>query len=157
MSGAQPGTIASAKIGRNDPCPCGSGKKYKQCCEGKKVDDFEFVASAAPSGDRRNRLQALRRAAGAHFRAGLWSAAIPDLKQIVWLDPEDPQAHFDLGVCFARLNGLLEASEHLKRVIELRPSFSAAYSELASVLEERGAALNPPQYIVSSRAKPMTR
>ncbi len=22
----------SSKIGRNDPCPCGSGKKYKQCC-----------------------------------------------------------------------------------------------------------------------------
>ena len=22
----------STKIGRNDPCPCGSGKKYKQCC-----------------------------------------------------------------------------------------------------------------------------
>ena len=22
----------TAKIGRNDPCPCGSGKKYKQCC-----------------------------------------------------------------------------------------------------------------------------
>ena len=22
----------SDKIGRNDPCPCGSGKKYKQCC-----------------------------------------------------------------------------------------------------------------------------
>ncbi len=21
-----------AKIGRNDPCPCGSGKKYKRCC-----------------------------------------------------------------------------------------------------------------------------
>ena len=20
------------KIGRNDPCPCGSGKKYKGCC-----------------------------------------------------------------------------------------------------------------------------
>ena len=25
----------SDKIGRNDPCPCGSGKKYKNCC-GKK-------------------------------------------------------------------------------------------------------------------------
>ena len=24
-----------AKIGRNDPCPCGSGKKYKQCCMDK--------------------------------------------------------------------------------------------------------------------------
>ena len=23
------------KIGRNDPCPCGSGYKYKHCCEGK--------------------------------------------------------------------------------------------------------------------------
>ena len=22
----------SAKVGRNDPCPCGSGKKYKKCC-----------------------------------------------------------------------------------------------------------------------------
>lgn len=22
------------KIGRNDPCPCGSGKKYKNCCIG---------------------------------------------------------------------------------------------------------------------------
>ncbi len=22
----------SKKIGRNDPCPCGSGKKYKSCC-----------------------------------------------------------------------------------------------------------------------------
>ena len=22
---------SEAKIGRNDPCPCGSGKKYKQC------------------------------------------------------------------------------------------------------------------------------
>ena len=22
----------SHKVGRNDPCPCGSGKKYKQCC-----------------------------------------------------------------------------------------------------------------------------
>ncbi|GHU77299.1 hypothetical protein FACS1894188_11300 [Clostridia bacterium] len=24
-----PGTY---KVGRNDPCPCGSGKKYKKCC-----------------------------------------------------------------------------------------------------------------------------
>ncbi|EIS3741581.1 UPF0149 family protein [Aeromonas hydrophila] len=24
--------VAPIKIGRNEPCPCGSGKKYKQCC-----------------------------------------------------------------------------------------------------------------------------
>lgn len=27
----RPPTTAQ-KIGRNDPCPCGSGKKYKKCC-----------------------------------------------------------------------------------------------------------------------------
>lgn len=27
----------SRKIGRNDPCPCGSGKKYKHCCMKKQV------------------------------------------------------------------------------------------------------------------------
>jgi SWIM/SEC-C metal-binding protein len=25
---------AQVKTGRNDPCPCGSGKKYKRCCGG---------------------------------------------------------------------------------------------------------------------------
>jgi SWIM/SEC-C metal-binding protein len=24
--------IADKKVGRNEPCPCGSGKKYKKCC-----------------------------------------------------------------------------------------------------------------------------
>jgi hypothetical protein len=24
--------LPDAKVGRNDPCPCGSGKKYKKCC-----------------------------------------------------------------------------------------------------------------------------
>jgi len=27
--------FAGDKTGRNDPCPCGSGKKYKQCCLNK--------------------------------------------------------------------------------------------------------------------------
>jgi preprotein translocase subunit SecA len=25
-------SVGGAKVGRNDPCPCGSGKKYKKCC-----------------------------------------------------------------------------------------------------------------------------
>jgi len=36
LSGRRPGeqqgtVVAEAKVGRNDPCPCGSGKKYKKC------------------------------------------------------------------------------------------------------------------------------
>lgn len=28
----------SNKVGRNDPCPCGSGKKYKKCCGASQAD-----------------------------------------------------------------------------------------------------------------------
>ena len=36
-----------AKVGRNETCPCGSGKKYKHCCESK------------PTGSRMNTLMIL--------------------------------------------------------------------------------------------------
>lgn len=39
-------SAAKAKIGRNDPCPCGSGKKYKNCCLNKPraaIDNIESV------------------------------------------------------------------------------------------------------------------
>jgi preprotein translocase subunit SecA len=28
---------SGSEIGRNDPCPCGSGKKYKKCCGAKQA------------------------------------------------------------------------------------------------------------------------
>ena len=36
-TGGSDGTVSQTrkntkKVGRNDPCPCGSGKKYKKCC-----------------------------------------------------------------------------------------------------------------------------
>ena len=34
-TGPAPFKSTAPKAGRNDPCPCGSGKKYKQCCLGK--------------------------------------------------------------------------------------------------------------------------
>jgi uncharacterized protein YecA (UPF0149 family) len=27
-----PRTIKATKVGRNEPCPCGSNKKFKKCC-----------------------------------------------------------------------------------------------------------------------------
>jgi tetratricopeptide (TPR) repeat protein len=35
-----------AKAGRNDPCPCGSGRKYKRCCL-EKDEAAEYAALAA--------------------------------------------------------------------------------------------------------------
>lgn len=33
------------KIGRNDPCPCGSGKKYKKCCLNRPKESVELIES----------------------------------------------------------------------------------------------------------------
>jgi hypothetical protein len=36
-----------ANLGRNDPCPCGSGKKYKQCCLGKDEEKARAARAKA--------------------------------------------------------------------------------------------------------------
>jgi len=40
-----PGGGRPPKIGRNDLCPCGSGKKYKRCCLGKPSPAFAAAAN----------------------------------------------------------------------------------------------------------------
>jgi hypothetical protein len=43
------------KIGRNDPCLCGSGKKYKKCCEyPTKLKQLraQLIPSATPTQDK---------------------------------------------------------------------------------------------------------
>ena len=41
--------MTAQRVGRNDPCPCGSGRKYKQCCALKKekLSPAAIVAIAA--------------------------------------------------------------------------------------------------------------
>ena len=41
------------KAGRNDPCPCGSGKKFKKCCElpkQRKILSASILSSGAVVG-----------------------------------------------------------------------------------------------------------
>jgi SEC-C motif len=44
----------SAKIGRNSPCPCGSGRKYKRCCLDK--DERESREQPAADSDRNTKI-----------------------------------------------------------------------------------------------------
>lgn len=37
------GAIHVRKYGRNDPCPCGSGKKVKNCGCGKATDRYFYI------------------------------------------------------------------------------------------------------------------
>ena len=34
------------RVGRNDPCPCGSGKKFKKCCYGRSADEADALAGS---------------------------------------------------------------------------------------------------------------
>ncbi len=48
------------KVGRNQPCPCGSGKKYKQCCGGahlEGIDKTSFMPMLMWSLQRRGAIQ----------------------------------------------------------------------------------------------------
>ena len=49
-----------AKVGRNEPCPCGSGKKYKDCHEGQGEAFLEKLAWAEDKRRRRERMQELK-------------------------------------------------------------------------------------------------
>lgn len=41
------------KLGRNDPCPCGSGKKFKRCCLDKEVREKKALTDFHPANFRR--------------------------------------------------------------------------------------------------------
>lgn len=41
-----------SKAGRNDPCPCGSGKKMKKCCVAAGPKKFEASVLSSGSGSK---------------------------------------------------------------------------------------------------------
>src|SRR5437016_3640662 len=43
---------ANGKIGRNDPCPCGSGKKYKRCCLEQQSASYSLWAQQRDASDQ---------------------------------------------------------------------------------------------------------
>ncbi len=47
-------------IDRNDPCPCGSGKKFKKCCLEKKESFSSDGAAAGASADLRRAMEGMR-------------------------------------------------------------------------------------------------
>ncbi len=48
---ARPAQRSAARVGRNEPCPCGSGKKYKKC-HGSQEGSGSSARPAAPHGMR---------------------------------------------------------------------------------------------------------
>jgi len=146
------------KLGRNDPCSCGSGKKYKHCCEGKVAS-----RSAAPSPDEFNQLVALynaRRYAELESRAHALIGRYPDagfawkllgaalqmqgknaltaFQQTAELMPGDAEAHFNLGVVQKSLGLIEDAAASYRRALQLNPAYAEAHGNLGNVLKDLG-------------------
>ncbi len=47
------------EIGRNDPCPCGSGKKYKKCCGSPKLSSRSISVVKEGVGSLQQRISGI--------------------------------------------------------------------------------------------------
>jgi tetratricopeptide (TPR) repeat protein len=123
----------TAPLRRNEPCPCGSGRKYKHCC-GK--------TAAVPKRPLRDAV----RDAQAHYllgreleARGLLERAAESFGRATALRSDFADAHNDLGEVLLRLGRVDAAVASCERALALRPNFAAALGNLANAERARGA------------------
>lgn len=153
------------KIGRNDPCPCGSGKKYKQCCGslGEVHEGMAHTVYTLPSNSFQAALD--------HHQAGRLPQAEAIYRQILQMVPNHPDAlhllgltarlagkneiaveliskaigvsassqmFFNLGVVLRAQRKLDAAIDSYQRALVLKPNYAEAHSNLGGALKEQG-------------------
>jgi Tfp pilus assembly protein PilF len=120
------------KPGRNDRCPCGSGKKYKQCCQ----QNVSTRASVAPAFDVQIR-QALQ-AAWMHRQRGNLSQAEAICHQIIQASPNNADALNLLGALMMQDGRVDIATSYFSQAIRINPKNPEFYSNLGLALHEQG-------------------
>jgi tetratricopeptide (TPR) repeat protein len=141
MSGLVTSESLTAKVGRNDPCPCGSGRKYKHCCHAKEPG-AQFAANQGirSSPAEKLRLNNLFAAAKQHVDAARLADAVAALAEIVQLDPSSATAHYNLGAAYLRYGRFADAAASLQRAVDLQPGDEKALQSLAATLSQVGRA-----------------
>jgi tetratricopeptide (TPR) repeat protein len=148
-----------AKPGRNEACPCGSGKKFKHCCgqdaAAASLDPREIDALAAlVNTGRASEAEAKTHQLLERFpQIGmLWKIlsvalvrqgkeALPALRRTAELMPDDAEAHSNLGATL-RARGLWsEALASFQTSLELRPGHLDTLSQAAEAQNNLGNAL----------------
>jgi tetratricopeptide (TPR) repeat protein len=143
----------TAPLRRNEPCPCGSGRKYKHCC-GKTVTVLKRPQpDAAHAGVLRGDAPAALESAGRslpgdaqlHYllgqaleEQGQLERAAESFERATALRPEFADAHNDLGEVLLRLGRVPAAIASCRRALALRPHFAAALGNLANAERARG-------------------
>jgi hypothetical protein len=106
------------KIGRNDPCPCGSGKKYKQCC----------LASASASDFQYRRFRQTHAALIPKLTQFAFEIIAPNLVEDAWQDFTDHKGVEDYDPD-GPMNVLFMPWFLFNWMIELKPTGSSEFSE----------------------------
>jgi tetratricopeptide (TPR) repeat protein len=149
--------IMATKIGRNDPCHCGSGKKYKRCCLEEDQEGERFVREAAAA------VIAAEQAEDNTFAE--WSDKLDDESNAVIdligadkLDEAEQAAHqlianypevhdgYDrLGMVYEARKEPKKAAESYRKVIEMMKAHPTDYdADFLAEFEELVRELDPP-------------
>lgn len=146
------------KQGRNDLCRCGSGKKFKHCCEGHAVPitrapppaEIDLLLALYNSGRYAELESKARALIGQYPVFGFgWKLlggalrmqgkdALYAFRRVIQFMPEDAEAHYNLGVAQKSLGKLDNAAASYRRAIELKPDYAEAHSNLGNALKDLG-------------------
>lgn len=126
---------AGPPINRNDPCPCGSGRKYKKCCLGKDGASFAGVRETGSVDVD----QLLRRGTALH-RSGSLEAAAGVYRQILGIRPRHAAALFYLGQITGQLGDVERGIRLLRQSLAVDGTRARTYGNLAALLLESGDA-----------------
>jgi predicted O-linked N-acetylglucosamine transferase (SPINDLY family) len=121
--------------GRNDPCPCGSGKKYKKCCFGKAA-----TASCSPvqtsTPDSYDLKAQLIKAPDSPF---LWNGKTGDAGGMHnATNTVPPDVLLKRAVALHQSGKLEEAISVYRQTILLKPDYADAYNNLGLALQDKG-------------------
>ena len=107
--------MTTSKIGRNDPCPCGSGKKVKQCCEqtGTAANRMAPRESVSSNFNPQHALQT----AMAQHQAGSLPQAEALYKQVLQTLPNQPDALHLLGLINKQKGDLKTAAQLMRKAL----------------------------------------
>ncbi|MGZ3238893.1 MAG: O-linked N-acetylglucosamine transferase family protein [Burkholderiaceae bacterium] len=153
-----------SKIGRNDPCPCGSGKKYKTCCgaagliptqQPVRAHIPDMMAQAlhlCQTGMLREaealyrdvlvknptNADALNNLGLIAIQSGRLEEARDCFQRAIKVNPNQALFHLNLGNVLHDLQRNEDARRAFRRCIELKPDLEEAYNNLATLLHKEG-------------------
>lgn len=138
----------AVSLGRNDPCYCGSGKKFKQCCLNKQTTHNKASITFSPQ-QLANALQIAHN----HLQRGNLPQACNICQKILEVAPNHSDAWHMLGAIELRQGNIEVAIAYLQRALKLCPDHPEYLGNMGYALHEKGDLANADAYYKKSLAR----